>query len=137
MLAPMQSNAASFSARDRLIATASELLATGGLRSVTARALAELTGQSASAVNYHFAGREGLLAATFEAAATQAAEYRGAWASSLAAAPPREAFSGWYAAVILQRVAAAPAFLVLREMRHDAARSSAHRAPGSRHCCGH
>ncbi|MDP1987404.1 TetR/AcrR family transcriptional regulator [Phenylobacterium sp.] len=127
MLAPMQSNAASFSARDRLIATASELLATGGLRSVTARALAELTGQSASAVNYHFAGREGLLAATFEAAATQAAEYRGAWASSLAAAPPREAFSGWYAAVILQRVAAAPAFLVLREMRHDAARSSAHR----------
>lgn len=123
----MPSAAASLSARERLISTAAELLATGGLRSVTARALADLTGQSASAVNYHFAGREGLLAATFEAAAEQAARSRATWAASLHAGPPPEAFAGWFAAFNLERVAAAPPFLVLREMRHDAARSPAHR----------
>lgn len=127
MLAAMPSTAASLSARERLISTAADLLATGGLRSVTARALADLTGQSASAVNYHFAGREGLLAATFEAAAERVAHMRAAWAASLRAGPPPEAFASWFAAFNLQRVAAAPPFLVLREMRHDAARSPAHR----------
>jgi DNA-binding transcriptional regulator YbjK len=52
---------------------------------------------------------------------------RAAWAASLRAGPPPEAFAGWFAAFNLERVAAAPPFLVLREMRHDAARSPAHR----------
>lgn len=127
MLPPMPLSAASQNVREKLIATAADLMATRGLRAVTARALADLTGQSASAVNYHFAGREGLLAATFDAAADQVTAWRAGWADTLRAVPPVEAFSGWFLAFVLDQIQAGAPFLVLRELRHHAARSPVYR----------
>ena len=124
----MPLSATSIMARERLIAAAAELIATRGVRSVTARTLADITGQSASAVNYHFEGREGLLAATFDAAAAEASAWRGGWVTTLAADLPREAFPGWFLALTMERVSSRTAFLVLRELRHQAARSPVHRA---------
>lgn len=124
----MPSSAASESARERMIATAAALLAERGLRSLTARSLAEMTGQSASAVNYHFAGREGLLAATFEVSARGVADWRETWLATLAAAPPPAAFPNWFLAHILASLARAEDLLVLRELRHHAARASVHRS---------
>ena len=113
--------------RERMIAAAADLIATRGVRSVTARTLAEATGQSASAVNYHFAGREGLLSATFNAAADEISAWRAGWIATLAADPPPEAFPGWFLALTLERVSSRTPFLVLRELRHQAARSPVHR----------
>lgn len=123
MITAMPMNAVSPAVRDRLIFAATELIASRGSRSVTARSLAELSGQSASAVNYHFGNREGLLAATFDAAASDMAAWRAGWWISLRAAPPPEAFPGWFLAITLDRLAPRPMFLVLRELRHHAARS--------------
>lgn len=127
MIARMPSRATSSSARERLVAAAADLIATGGVRSVTARTLAEATGQSPSAVNYHFDGREGLLAATFEEAAGDISAWRSGWLATLAADPPSDAFAGWFLALTLERVGSRTAFLVLRELRHQSARSPAHR----------
>lgn len=63
--------------RDRLIAAGAALAALGGVRAVTARAVAETAGASPSAINYAFGSREGLLSALFEDAQTRSAE-RGA-----------------------------------------------------------
>jgi len=123
----MPLSATSILARERLIAAAADLIATRGVRSVTARTLADATGQSASAVNYHFEGREGLLSATFDGAAAEASEWRAGWIATLAAGPPREAFPGWFLALTLERASSRTAFLVLRELRHQAARSPVHR----------
>lgn len=123
MIQAMSVNTASPAVRDRLIAAATGLIASQGSRGVTARSLAELSGQSASAVNYHFGGREGLLAATFAAAASEMTVWRAGWSAGLRAAPPPEAFPGWFLAITLDRLSPRPMFLALRELRHHAARS--------------
>jgi AcrR family transcriptional regulator len=127
MIQAMPIIAPSSSVRDRLIGAATDLIARHGPRSVTARSLAELSGQSASAVNYHFGGREGLLAATFEAAVAEVGTWRSGWSLTLQAAPPPEAFPGWFLAITLDRLASRPMFLVLRELRHHAARTPTYR----------
>lgn len=127
MIAPMPSRATTLSARERLVAAAADLIAKGGVRSVTARTLADATGQSPSAVNYHFDGREGLLAATFEEAAGDISAWRSGWLATLSAAPPSGAFAGWFLALTLERIGSRTAFLVLRELRHQSARSPVYR----------
>lgn len=110
-------------ARSRLLAAALDLLGSGGAEAVSARELGELANVSASAVNYHFGGREGLLAAALAAAAADAAHWRRA---SLATAPARiaaDALPAWIAALIQdlcdeRRVPAT----ALRELRQLAGR---------------
>lgn len=85
-------------ARRRLVAAALELLGAGGAEAVSAREVGDLAGVSASAVNYHFGGRDGLLLAAMDAAAASAADWR---AESLAATPAQvapPALPGWMAA---------------------------------------
>lgn len=110
-------------ARSRLLAAALDLLGSGGAEAVSARELGELAGVSASAVNYHFGGREGLLAAALDAATAAAARWR---RESLGAAPApiaTEALPAWIAALIqdLCDERAVPT-MALRELRQLAGR---------------
>jgi len=116
--------AAPSTAADRLTEAAFILLAQTGAQGVTSRAVGDLSGAAASAVNYHFGGREGLLSSAFSVAHARAAEWRSRWLSSLACNPPVEAFPGWFAVAIedyAYRQAAVSA--VLRELSLDAARA--------------
>lgn len=110
-------------ARSRLLAAALDLLGSGGAEAVSARELGELANVSASAVNYHFGGREGLLIAALEAAAAAAALWR---AESLTAAPApiaADALPAWIAALLqdLCDERGVPA-TALRELRQLAGR---------------
>lgn len=85
-------------ARRRLVAAALELLGAGGAEAVSAREVGDLAAVSASAVNYHFGGRDGLLQAAMEAAAATSRAWR---ATSLVVTPPHipaAALPGWVAA---------------------------------------
>ncbi|MDX5330718.1 MAG: TetR family transcriptional regulator [Caulobacteraceae bacterium] len=123
----MPSRAMSHPARDQLVSAALSLIAERGLRAVTARAVADLAGQSPSATNYYFEGRDGLLTAAFSLAATEVSAWRTSWSATLAARPPASAFRGWFLAHILSGLERASAQMVLRELRHHAARSDRHR----------
>jgi len=58
--------------RPRLPDAAADLIAAGGVRAASVRATAQAAGVSASAVSYHFGGREGLHAAAFAQARASA-----------------------------------------------------------------
>jgi AcrR family transcriptional regulator len=114
-------------ARRRLIAAVLDLLRRGGVEAVSARRLGELAGVSASAMNYHFGGRDGLLGAAFG----EAAEAAAAWRREALEAAPEEiapgALAGWLAALVQDACdeRAYPAS-VLRELRQVAGRSGEH-----------
>jgi len=111
-------------AADRLTEAAFIILAETGAQGVTSRAVGDLSGVAASAVNYHFGGREGLLSSAFALARARATAWRCYWLSSLACSPPVEAFPGWFAVAMedyAYRQAADRA--VLRELSLDAARA--------------
>ncbi|WP_374471896.1 TetR family transcriptional regulator [Phenylobacterium sp.] len=89
-------------ARGRLLAEATHLLALEGAGAITARALAARTGLSLSATNYHFGGREGLLAACFAEACARARESRARWLDQLPAGPAPDACLGWLQSLALE-----------------------------------
>lgn len=64
------------SAPDRLVEAAVEIARERGLAALTARALAERTGQSPSALNYHMGGREALVARVYGLALEASAAWR-------------------------------------------------------------
>lgn len=118
--------------QDRLIAAVLEILMAEGARGVSARALAERAGASASAVNYHFGGREGLFAQAFEQASREAADWR---ARVLAAAPaeaPQDVLTAWLPALIQDLCRQPSAILAIREFRQLASRMPGLRAAAAR-----
>jgi len=113
-------------AADRLTEAAFILLAQTGSQGVTSRAVGDLSGVAASAVNYHFGGREGLLSSAFALAHSRATKWRSYWLSSLACSPPVEAFPGWLAVTMEDYAYGQSAVsAVLRELGLDAARAPA------------
>lgn len=126
----MQSTTAT--SRDRLIATVLDVLMVDGPRGVTARSLAGRAGASASAVNYHFGGREDLLAAAFEHAAIEAAAWRGRILSTAPDEVPPETLAAWLTAIIQDLCRHSAAVLTAREFRQLAARLPELRATAAR-----
>lgn len=116
----------------RLIEAVLDILAAQGAWGVSARALAERAGASASAVNYHFGGREGLLAQAFERAAAEAAAWRAAALQAAPAEIPTEALAGWLAALLQDLCRTRGPLLAVREFRQLAARSPALRGAAAR-----
>jgi len=79
----------------------------------------------ASAVNYHFGGREGLVTSAFSLASRRAASWRRRWSLEPSLALPAEAFAGWFVAAMEDYAfTEAPVRAVLRELYLDAGRST-------------
>ncbi|RAK52663.1 TetR/AcrR family transcriptional regulator [Phenylobacterium deserti] len=116
----------------RLITAVLDILMAEGVRGVSARALAERAGASASAVNYHFGGREGLLAAAFEHASRQAAEWRTRVLAAAPEAAPPESLASWLQALIQDLCRQRSPILAVREFRQLAARMPSLRATAAR-----
>lgn len=117
-VSPASPAAANDETASRLINAGVRLLASGGVKAVTARAAAGVASSSASAVNYYFGAREGLLLACFEDTLRQERQWRGRALRALAglALEPVH-FPDWFAALLSQRgVQRSEAALVEREL---------------------
>lgn len=90
-----------------LVRSGVEIALAGGLRMLTARALADRTGLSPSALNYHLGGREGLVTQVLERALAASAAWRAARLAEIseeAGAPSWASPAGAIAAMIADRV---------------------------------
>ena len=94
--------------RPRLIDAAAGLIAAGGVRAASVRATALAAGVSASAVSYHFGGREGLHAAAFAQMRTESSSMQQSALADLARFSPGPAHLGDWLAAWITRFAAAP-----------------------------
>lgn len=82
------------SAPDRLVEAAVEIARERGLAAITARSLAERTGQSPSALNYHLGGRDALV----ERVQQRALEASAAWRAERLAELARDGAPAWASA---------------------------------------
>lgn len=90
-----------------LVRSGVEIALAGGLRMLTARALADRTGLSPSALNYHLGGREGLVSRVLERALAASAAWRAARLAEIgqdAGAPSWASPAGVIAAMVADRV---------------------------------
>jgi len=94
--------------RARLIDAAADLIAAGGVRAASVRATAQAAGVSASAVSYHFGGREGLHAAAFAQARASAFQRQARALEDLARFRPGPGHLGDWLAAWCASFASAP-----------------------------
>ncbi|MFC3077485.1 TetR/AcrR family transcriptional regulator [Phenylobacterium terrae] len=119
----MKDDAGPAEAQERLLQAALDLLHEDGPSGVSARAVGDRAGVSASSVNYHFGGRDGLLARAFGHAGAEAQRWR---AAALAAAPPSapaQTLAAWTASLVQDLCSRRDLLLVSREFRQLAART--------------
>jgi AcrR family transcriptional regulator len=116
-------------AQERLIQACLDLLYENGSSGVSARAVGDRVGLTGSAVNYHFGGREGLVAGAYRSAAAEAQRWRAAALERAPPSAPAHALAAWIAALIQDLCSRRDLLLVSREFRQLAARTPALAVP--------